>query len=254
LQMGKPQAMAGKACVDYIKKAVELAMAAKIDAIVTAPINKLAMNMGGYKYAGHTELLAELTGIEDFAMLLVAEKLRVIHVSTHVSLKEAIRRVRRERILTVIKLANQALQEMGIASPRIAISGLNPHAGEDGMFGMEEIDEINPAVEIAKKESMNVVGPAPPDTVFLRAKNGEYDVVVAMYHDQGHIALKMLGFESGVNMSVGLPIIRTSVDHGTAYRRAGLKLGTADPNSLMEAAKLAAQIANTRKSKTKKST
>lgn len=251
LQMGKPQPMAGRACVEYVKKAVELAIAGEIDAIVTAPINKLAMNMGGYKYAGHTELLADLTHVKDFAMLLVAGRLRVIHVSTHVSMTEAIRRVKKERILTVIRLANQALKEMGIDSPRIAVAGLNPHAGEDGMFGREETDEIAPAIDLAKNERMNVVGPVPPDTVFLRANNGEYDVVVAMYHDQGHIALKMLGFQLGVNMSVGLPIIRTSVDHGTAYRRAGLKLGTADPRSLVEATKLAAQIAESRKRQAK---
>jgi 4-hydroxythreonine-4-phosphate dehydrogenase len=156
--------------------------------------------------------------------------------------------VKKARILTVIRLANQALKEIGIVSPKIAVAGLNPHAGEDGMFGREEIDEITPAINAAKLEGMNVVGPVPPDTVFLRAKNGEYDVVVAMYHDQGHIALKILGFQLGVNVTIGLPIIRTSVDHGTAYRRAGLKLGTADPQSLIEAAKLAAQIAKARKS------
>ncbi|MGA3405592.1 MAG: 4-hydroxythreonine-4-phosphate dehydrogenase PdxA [Candidatus Bathyarchaeia archaeon] len=246
LKMGEPQAMAGKACVEYIKRAVELATAGEIDAIVTCPINKKAMNMGGYKYSGHTELLADLTKTKDFAMLLVTGPLKVIHVSTHVSLVEAIRRVQKERIMTVIKLADQALKDLGIAHPRIAVAGLNPHAGEDGMFGNEEIDTIAPAIEAAKKTGIDVSGPIAPDTIFMRAKNGEYDVVVAMYHDQGHVAIKMLGFQLGVNVSIGLPIIRTSVDHGTAYRRAGRKLGTGDASSLIEATKLAAQMARSR--------
>jgi len=246
LKMGEPQAMAGKACVEYIKKAVALATVGEIDAIVTGPINKKAMNMGGYKYAGHTELLADLTNTKDFAMLLVAGPLKVIHVSTHVSLVEAIRRVQKERVTTVIKLADQALRELGFAHPRVAVAGLNPHAGEDGMFGNEEIETIAPAIEAAKKIGIDVSGPIAPDTVFLRTKKGEFDVVVAMYHDQGHVAIKMLGFELGVNVSIGLPIIRTSVDHGTAYRRAGLKLGTGDPTSLIEATRLAAQIAKSR--------
>ena len=246
LKMGEPQAMAGKACVEYIKRAVELATAGEIDAIVTGPINKKAMNMGGYKYSGHTELLADLTKTKDFAMLLVTGPLKVIHVSTHVSLVEAIRRVQKERIMTVIKLADQALKDMGIPHPRIAVAGLNPHAGEDGMFGNEEIDTIAPAIEAAKKTGIDVSGPIAPDTIFMRAKNGEFDVVVAMYHDQGHVAIKMLGFQLGVNVSIGLPIIRTSVDHGTAYRRAGRKLGTGDPSSLIEATRLAAQMARSR--------
>ncbi len=246
LKMGEPQAMAGKACVEYIKKAVELATVGEINAIVTGPINKKAMNMGGYKYAGHTELLADLTNTKDFAMLLVAGPLKVIHVSTHVSLVEAIRRVQKERVTTVIKLADQALRELGVAHPRVAVAGLNPHAGEDGMFGNVEIETIAPAVEAAKKMGIDVSGPIAPDTIFLRTKKGEFDVVVAMYHDQGHVAIKMLGFELGVNVSIGLPIIRTSVDHGTAYRRAGLKLGTGDPTSLIEATRLAAQIAKSR--------
>ena len=246
LKMGEPQAMAGKACVEYIKKGVELANAGEIDAIVTGPINKKAMNMGGYKYSGHTELLADLTKTKDFAMLLVTGPLKVIHVSTHVSLTEAIRRVQKDRVMTVIKLADQALRELGVAHPRIAVAGLNPHAGEDGMFGNEEIDTIAPAIEAVKKTGIDVSGPIAPDTVFMRAKKGEFDVVVAMYHDQGHVAIKMLGFELGVNVSIGLPIIRTSVDHGTAYRRAGRKLGTGDPSSLIEATRLAAQMARSR--------
>jgi 4-hydroxythreonine-4-phosphate dehydrogenase len=246
LKMGQPQADAGRACVEYIKKAVDLATKGEIDAIVTGPINKLAMNMGGYNYAGHTELLADLTGTKDFAMLLVTGPLKVIHVSTHVSLREAIQRVTKERVMTVIGLANTSLKALGVTQPRIAVAGLNPHAGEDGMFGNEEIEIIRPAVEAAKKMGINVEGPIAPDTVFVRAANGQFDVVVAMYHDQGHVAVKMLGFQLGVNVSIGLPIIRTSVDHGTAYRRAGLKLGTGDESSLIEATKLAAQLSKTR--------
>jgi 4-hydroxythreonine-4-phosphate dehydrogenase len=246
LKMGEPQAMAGKACVEYIKRAVELATVGEIDAIVTGPINKKAMNMGGYKYSGHTELLADLTHTKDFAMLLVTGPLKVIHVSTHVSLVEAIRRVQKERVMTVIKLADQALRELGFAHPRVAVAGLNPHAGEDGMFGNEEIETIAPAIEAMRKTGIDVSGPIAPDTIFMRAKKGEFDVVVAMYHDQGHVAIKMLGFELGVNVSIGLPIIRTSVDHGTAYRRAGRKLGTGDPSSLLEATRLAAQMAKSK--------
>ena len=246
LKMGEAQAMAGKACVEYIKRAVELATVGEIDAIVTGPINKKAMNMGGYKYSGHTELLADLTNTKDFAMLLVTGPLKVIHVSTHVSLAEAIRRVQKERVMTVIKLADQALRELGVAHPRVAVAGLNPHAGEDGMFGNEEIETIAPAIEAMRKTGIEVSGPIAPDTIFMRAKKGEFDVVVAMYHDQGHVAIKMLGFELGVNVSIGLPIIRTSVDHGTAYRRAGRKLGTGDPSSLLEATRLATQMAKSR--------
>lgn len=246
LKMGEPQAMAGKACVEYIQRAIELATTREIDAIVTGPINKRAVNMSGCKHPGHTELLADLTKTKDFAMLLVTSPLKVIHVSTHVSLTEAIRRVTKERVITVIKLADKALREMGDAHPRVVVAGLNPHAGEDGMFGSEEIDIIKPAIDDAKKSGINVSGPIAPDTVFMRAKNGEYDVVVAMYHDQGHIAIKMLGFQHGVSVTIGLPIIRTSVDHGTAYQLAKLKLGTADPSSLMEATKLAAQMVKRR--------
>ncbi|MBS7623466.1 4-hydroxythreonine-4-phosphate dehydrogenase PdxA [Candidatus Bathyarchaeota archaeon] len=243
LRMGQVQAMAGKASVEYVKKAVELALKGEIDAIVTAPLNKEAMNMGGYDYAGHTEILADLTKTKDYAMMLVAGRLRVVHVTTHVSIREACSLIKRERVSTVIRLTNEVLQKLGIEKPRIAVAGLNPHAGEGGMFGDEEIREIAPAIEASRNSGIDVVGPMPPDTVFLRANRGEYDAVVAMYHDQGHIPVKMLGFESGVNVTIGLPIIRTSVDHGTAYRRAGLRLGTGDPTSLEEAIRLAVQMA-----------
>jgi 4-hydroxythreonine-4-phosphate dehydrogenase len=235
--------MAGKASVKYVEKVVEMALENKIDAIVTAPLNKEAMNLAGYDYAGHTEILAHLTKTKDYAMMLVAGQLRVIHVTTHVSMRDACELIKKDRVLTTIRLTDEVTKKMGVEAPKIAVSGFNPHAGESGLFGNEEIEEITPAIESAKKNNMNVIGPMPPDTVFLRASRGEYDAVVAMYHDQGHIPVKMLGFESGINVTIGLPIIRTSVDHGTAYRRAGLRLGTGDPTSLEEAMKLAVQMA-----------
>jgi len=257
LVMGKPQAMAGKAAYEYIEKAVELSLKGEIHAIVTAPINKTALNLAGYRFSGHTEILARLTGTKRYAMMLSSEAMRVIHVSTHVSLREACNLVKRDRVLETIKLGYEALRDIGIKDPKIAVSGLNPHAGERGLFGREELEEITPAIEKAKALGMKVYGPLPPDTAFLRASKGEFDLVVAMYHDQGHIPLKMLGFMSGVNVTVGLPIIRTSVDHGTAYRRAGLRLGTADPTSLIEAIKLAVKMAKnkeyTRKRRVKRS-
>ena len=246
LKMGQPQPMAGKAAVEYVKRAVELALAGEVHAIATAPLNKAAMNMAGYQYAGHTEILADFTKTRDYSMMLVAGDLRVIHVTTHVSVKGACDLIRQDRVLVVIRLADEAMKELGVEKPRIAVAGLNPHAGEGGLFGNEEIEEIEPAIKKAKERGIDVSGPYPADTVFLRATNGEFDIVVAMYHDQGHIPVKMLGFETGVNVSVGMPIVRTSVDHGTAYRRAGLRLGTADPGSLIEAIKFAARIAQTR--------
>jgi len=246
LEMGQPQPMAGKAAVEYVKRAVELALAGEIHAIATAPLNKAAMNMAGYKYAGHTEILADLTKTKEYSMMLVAGDLRVIHVTTHVSLKKACGLIRRDKVFTAIRLADEAMKGLGIEKPKIAVAGLNPHAGEGGLFGKEEIEEIEPAIKKAKEIGIDVVGPYPADTVFLRAKNREFHIVVAMYHDQGHIPVKMFGFEIGVNVSIGMPIIRTSVDHGTAYRRAGLRLGTADPRSLIEAVKLAAKMAQTR--------
>jgi len=255
LVMGKVNAMAGKASVDYIKKAVALALSDAIKAIVTAPISKEAINKAGYHYSGHTELLADLTKTKDYTMMLIAGSLRVTHVTTHMSLKEACNKIRKERIYQVIKLTDKALREMEIEDPKIAVAGLNPHCGEGGLFGREEIEEIKPAVEMAIKEGINVVGPLPADTVFVRARGGAYDAVVAMYHDQGHIPIKMLGLEwnekrrewtrvSGVNITIGLPIIRTSVDHGTAFGKAGK--GKANPQSMIEAIKLAAKMAASR--------
>jgi 4-hydroxythreonine-4-phosphate dehydrogenase len=248
LEMGKPQSMAGKASYEYIAKTVELALEGEIHGITTAPISKEALNMAGYNYPGHTEILADLTRTEEFAMMFVAGPLRVILATIHVSLREACDLIDVERLLVTMRLAQQTMRRFGIEDPRIAVAGLNPHAGEKGLFGDEEIKVIKPAVDLAVKEGLNVKGPFPSDTLFYRAKNGEFDIVVAMYHDQGCIPIKLLGFDIGVNITVGLPIIRTSVDHGTAYRRAGLKLGTGSPSSLVMALRLASQIADPRNS------
>jgi 4-hydroxythreonine-4-phosphate dehydrogenase len=238
---GQISAAAGQAAVEYVFRACDLAMAGAVDAIVTAPLNKEAMNLAGHHYAGHTELLAERTGAERVSMLLTGPKLRVVHVSTHVSLAEAIRRVTRQRVEEVIELAYTSCQALGIRDPRIAVAGLNPHASEGGLFGDQEAREIIPAVANARVRGRNVSDPLPPDTVFLRAVQGEFDIVVAMYHDQGHIPMKLLAFDSGVNVSIGLPIIRTSVDHGTAFDIAGT--GKAREDSMLAAIDVAVQMA-----------
>jgi len=242
LMYAKVDAMTGQAAYECVVKAVELALAREIAAIVTSALHKEALNLAGHHFAGHTELLAHLCGVKSVTMLLVAGNFRVSHVSTHVSLSEAISRVKEERILEVARLTNEAVRRMGIAEPRLAVAGLNPHAGEGNLFGDEEELEIRPAVEAAKAEGINTIGPIPPDTVFFRMKQGQYDAVVAMYHDQGHIPVKVLAFEQGVNVTLGLPIIRTSVDHGTVFGKAGK--GTASPASLIEALKLAAKMAS----------
>ena len=242
LKIGQIDEMAGKAAVEYVEKTTKLALKGAIHAIVTAPINKEAVNKAGYKFSGHTELLAKLTSTKHVAMMLVAGSLRVIHVTTHVSLRKVCDLIKKERVLATIKLVHKAMQSMGIEEPRIAVAGLNPHAGEGGLFGAEEINEIKPAVLTARNLRINAVGPIPPDTVFVRAKNGEFDAVVAMYHDQGHIPAKLLAFPGGVNVTIGLPIIRTSVDHGTAFNIAWR--GTANPQSLIEAIKLASKMAS----------
>ena len=237
---GQIRAAAGKAAVEYAFKACDLAMEGQIDALVTAPLNKAAMNAAGFAYPGHTELLAERTGAGKVTMLLVGPQLRVVHVSMHVGLEEAIRRVTPQRVGEVIDLAQQACQSLGIPQPRIAIAGLNPHASEGGLFGNQESLAIIPAIQAARARGINVSDPQPPDTVFLRAVKGAFDIVVAMYHDQGHIPMKLLAFDSGVNVSIGLPIIRTSVDHGTAFDIAGQ--GIANENSMIEALRVAAQM------------
>ncbi len=233
---------AGKAAYEYIEKAVSYALKAQIHAIVTAPLNKEALNLGGCHYPGHTEILGALSGQKDYSMMLVGGALKVIHVTTHVPLRKACDLVKKDRVLRVIRLADDTLKMMGIEKPRIAVAGLNPHSGEHGLFGTEDELEITPAVDEAKAMGMDVTGPVPPDTVFYQAAIRErFDIVVVMYHDQGHIPIKVLGFETGVNVTVGLPFIRTSVDHGTAFDIAGK--GIADGKSMTESLLLGAKMA-----------
>ena len=231
----------GRVSAEAVIAGAKLTMDGRADALVTGPINKEAINKAGYHYAGHTELLADLTKAPGARMLLVAPELRVIHNSTHVALRQAIERVTRDNVLHCIRLINDALPLIGFARPRIAVNGLNPHAGEDRLFGDEDADEILPAIEAARADGLDVSGPIPADTVYNRAINGQYDGIVAMYHDQGHIAVKLAGFFDGVNVSLGLPIIRTSVDHGTAFGRAGE--GRAREDSLDAAIALATRMA-----------
>lgn len=242
---GTVQAACGRAAYAYVERAVMDALAGKVDAVVTGPLNKEALNLGGKAYSGHTEILADLTKTKDYAMLLAGGNLRVIHVSTHCALREACNRATRARVLTVTQLAHNAAQALtGKERPRIAVAGLNPHCGEGGLFGREEIDEIIPAINDALALGLDVTGPVPPDTVYLKANKGEFDIVVAMYHDQGHIPLKLVDFMGGVNITVGLPIIRTSVDHGTAFELAGK--GTADDTSMVAAIDAAILLAGKR--------
>jgi 4-hydroxythreonine-4-phosphate dehydrogenase len=241
---GQVSALAGKASVEYIQRATQMALDGDLAAIVTAPINKESINRGGYFYAGHTELLKDLTNARHVSMMLVSSQLRVLHVSTHVALREACERVKKDRVLVVIRLAHLSMKLLGMDQPRIAVAGLNPHASEGGLFGQEEANEITPAIHAARDLGIDASGPWPPDTVFLQAVKGRFDAVVAMYHDQGHIPMKLLGFDEGVNVSVGLPIIRTSVDHGTAFDIVGQ--GIANETSLIAAIELAAQMAAAR--------
>ena len=254
LQRGKVSAMAGNAAFQYVKKVIGLAMDHKIDATVTNALNKEAMNLAGHHYSGHTEIYADYTGTRKYTMMLAHENLRVVHVSTHVSLREACDRVIKDRILEVIRIAHQACRRLGISQPKIGVAGLNPHSGENGMFGREEIEEITPAIQAARDEGIQADGPVPPDTVFSKARGGWYDIVVAMYHDQGHIPLKVVGFVynqeeqkwdavAGVNITLGLPIIRASVDHGTAFDQAGT--GLASELSLTNAMDYAIRMAET---------
>ncbi|QQE73621.1 4-hydroxythreonine-4-phosphate dehydrogenase PdxA [Brevibacillus composti] len=242
LPFGQVSAQAGDAAFRFLERAIELAKAEKIDAICTAPLNKEALHKGGHLYPGHTEILAELTDTQDYSMMLTAPKLRVIHVTTHVGILDAVRMINPERVYKVIALADETLKKAGIASPRIAVCGINPHAGENGLFGYgEEEEKVIPAVLRAQQEGIEVVGPLPADTLFYRATRGDFDIVVAMYHDQGHAPVKVLGLEAGVNITVGLPIIRTSVDHGTAFDIAGK--GIADELSMLEAIRQAIELA-----------
>jgi 4-hydroxythreonine-4-phosphate dehydrogenase len=208
--------------------------------MVTCPITKEGLRQAGYPYSGHTPLIAEMTGAKDYRMCLFTDRLRIVHITAHLSLRDALDAVKTPRILRSIRVADEALHHMGIAQPRIAVAGLNPHAGEVGAFGREEIDEIEPAVKAACAEGLDCSGPHPPDTVFRRMNEGEFDVVVAMYHDQGHIPLKLIAMDEGVNVTLGIPIVRTSVDHGTAFDIAGS--GVAREQSLCAAVRFAAQL------------
>jgi 4-hydroxythreonine-4-phosphate dehydrogenase len=235
---GRATAEGGKDCVAYIKKATELAMRGNVDSIVTAPISKEALKMAGFKWPGHTEMLAELTGTKDFAMVLSGGPITVILVTIHTALSAVPALITRERVLQTIIMAKKTCDIMGIENPRIAVAGLNPHGGEAGIFGREEIEAINPAIEDAKKMGIPVSGAYPPDTLFHKVYKGEFDITVCMYHDQGLIPLKMIAMDKGVNMTVGLPFIRTSPDHGTAYDIAWK--GVASPSSMIEAIMMAA--------------
>ena len=249
--------LGGEAAFRYVKRVIELAMAGEIDATVTNALSKEAINMAGHHYSGHTEIYATYTGTDKYTMMLAHENLRVVHVSTHVSLREACDRVKKARVLECIRIANDGCKALGIENPKIGVAGLNPHCGENGMFGREEIEEIQPAIDEALAEGINIPEkkPTPPDTVFSKALGGWYDIVVVMYHDQGHIPLKVKGFVynreekhweavSGVNVTLGLPIIRASVDHGTGFGHAGD--GHANELSLVNAIDYAIALANHR--------
>jgi 4-hydroxythreonine-4-phosphate dehydrogenase len=253
---GEISAMAGEAAFQSVKKVIELALAGEIDATVTGPINKKSINEAGHHYAGHTEIYADLTGTRKYAMLLVEDNLKVIHVSTHVSLRQACDLVKKDRILEVVELLHNGLISLGETNLKIGIAGLNPHAGDSGLFGTEEELEILPAVEEARRRGYDVDGPVPPDTLFAKAATGAYGGVVAMYHDQGHIPFKLTGFQwdavkqqmksvKGVNITMGLPIIRTSVDHGTAFEIAGRGVASAD--AMVLAIESAVQLSKYRK-------
>lgn len=230
LALGRPHAEAGRAAYEYLCHAIDDAMAERIRAIVTAPLNKKALQLGGVDFPGHTEILAERSGTTRYAMMLANPDLRVLLVTIHVPLAAVPQLITYETELDTIRLADLACRQAGLQRPRIAVAGLNPHAGEDGRFGREEIEIIAPAIETARAEGLDVSGPLPGDTVFMRAREGEFDIVVAQYHDQGLIPVKYLGVDQGVNVTVGLPFVRTSVDHGTAYGIAGR--GIADHSSL----------------------
>ena len=240
LKPGIVQAAAGDLAYRCVKRATELAMAGKVKAIATAPLNKEALHLAGHLYPGHTELLAHLTDSKDYAMVLYTDKLKVIHITTHIALRKFLDTLNQDRVKTVIGIADSFLKRVGFAHPRIAVAGVNPHAGENGLFGDEEIKIVGPAVEAMKAQGLNVTGPCPPDTVFMQCHEGMYEMVVAMYHDQGHIPLKLLGFYDGVNITAGLPFIRTSADHGTAFDIAWT--GKAKSESMTVSIQLAMQI------------
>jgi 4-hydroxythreonine-4-phosphate dehydrogenase len=240
LQPGLVSAEAGKASVAYIERAVKLVQADQADAITTGPINKAALKAADIPFIGHTELLADLLGEERVTTMLATEGLRVVHVTRHVALAQVAALITRERVLETIRLTHKGLRQMGFPRPRIAVAALNPHGGDDGLMGREELEAIGPAVEAARAEDIEATGPIPADSVFFRAIRGEFDVVVAMFHDQGHIPIKTHGFERSVTVTLGLPVVRTSVDHGTAFDIAWK--GIASEESMIEAIRLAAQL------------
>ena len=253
--LGRVDADCGDAAFKSVRTVIELALRGEIDGTVTAPLNKEAMNLAGHHYDGHTEIYAALTGVKKYAMLLVDGRLRVAHVSTHVPLARAGALITRERVLEVARLGNEACRRFGVARPRVAVAGFNPHAGENGLFGREELDVISPAIADARREGIDASGPYPPDSVFCRAAGGGFDLVVAMYHDQGHIPLKRRSFKydaaadawsgmTGVNLTLGLPIVRASVDHGTAFANAGRNVSS--PASLLNALECGAMLAGGR--------
>ena len=237
---GELSAAGGQAAFEAIRRAVALILSGSADALVTAPINKEALRLAGLAWPGHTEMLADLAGAGEVRMLLVTERLKVSHVTTHRSLRSAIESATRERVRRTIEMTHEGGLRLGYRRPRIAVAGLNPHAGESGLFGDEEILEIGPAVQDAIAAGINASGPHPADTVFWRAANGEFDFVVAMYHDQGHVPVKLSGFDEGVNLTLGLPFLRTSVDHGTAFDIAGR--GQARADSMVSAIRVAASV------------
>jgi 4-hydroxythreonine-4-phosphate dehydrogenase len=242
LPWGKLSAVAGDAAFRYIEAAAKLALSGKVAAICTAPLNKEALHAGGHNFPGHTELLAYLTGTPEVSMMLSTPKMRVLHVTTHIGLIDAIAKIEPGLVERTIERGHAALQKAGIENPRIGVCGINPHAGEHGLFGYgEEETKIVPAVEACRMRGWNVEGPLPADTLFYLAQRGDYDLVIAMYHDQGHGPVKALGLESGVNITIGLPVVRTSVDHGTAFDIAGT--GEVDERSMLEAMRLAIQLA-----------
>lgn len=239
-RFGALDAACGEACFRYISRAVDMSLAGEAACIVTAPINKEALNAAGYHYDGHTGMLAHLTGSPSSWMLLASERLNVLHVSTHVALRDAIERATTERVLETIRRGDRHFKRMGIAAPRIAVAGLNPHCGENGLFGTEDDAAIHPAVQAARAEGIGVEGPISADTVYHRAYQGAFDLVIAQYHDQGHIPIKLVAFDTAVNVSVGLPIDRCSVDHGTAFDIAGT--GKANHANMMSALDYASRL------------
>ena len=239
---GAPSKGAGRSVVKYIKKAVTLALRNEVSAVVTAPISKESLKMAGYEWPGHTELFAGLTNTKEFAMMFVSDELKIILSTIHIPLKDVPKKINERLIFRTIMLAKKGADMLGIGNPRIAVAGLNPHAGESGIMGNEELRVIVPAINRARDKAINVSGPFPPDVVFHKAYNGEFDIIVCMYHDQGLIPFKMLAFDTGVNVTVGLPIIRTSPDHGMAFDIAWKN--RANPSSMLEAIKLATKLKN----------